>query len=385
MRNNVAPLVLCAAAALASILISPRAWSATPSFQGLGHLPGGDLSIAYALSDNGSVVIGASDSETGGNYIRWTSDGGMQVLPGLPRVGISDVSGDGSTIVGNSVGPDSAKAFRWTSGGGFELIGDFPGAPFRSEAWGISADGSTIVGYKVSKSFEAFRWTETGGMQGLGYLSGGQLYSAANDVSRDGAIIVGTSGEAFRWTNEDGMQGLGYLSQSHSISDAVGISADGSTIVGHSGIVNDSTEAYEAFLWTRAGGMQGLGFLPGGDSASSNALHVSGDGSIVLGLSSSNAPLGREPFIWDSANGMRSLQQVLVNDYGLDLTGWTLSVPRGISADGRTIVGDGINPLGQGEAWIATIPEPSSLALVGLGGIFLFLTIVRARAAARPN
>jgi hypothetical protein len=61
---------------------------------------------------------------------------------------------------------------------------------------------------------------------------------------------------------------------------------------------------------------------------------------------------------------------MLVNDLRYDLTGWTLTHTWDISADGRWVVGDGINPNGQTEAWlanIAPIPEPSSVALAGLG------------------
>ena len=72
----------------------------------------------------------------------------------------------------------------------------------------------------------------------------------------------------------------------------------------------------------------------------------------------------------------RDLQQVLVSNYGLDLTGWTLTSAYAISADGRTIVGSGSHyygPEALTEAWIATIPEPSSMALLGLSAIYLFV------------
>ncbi|MDH4240689.1 MAG: PEP-CTERM sorting domain-containing protein [Phycisphaerae bacterium] len=54
-------------------------------------------------------------------------------------------------------------------------------------------------------------------------------------------------------------------------------------------------------------------------------------------------------------------------DGGVDLTGRTLTEARGISEDGLTIVGHGNNPSGNTEVWMATIPEPSTLLLLGLG------------------
>ena len=75
-------------------------------------------------------------------------------------------------------------------------------------------------------------------------------------------------------------------------------------------------------------------------------------------------------FVWDSTHGMRELDQVLI-DLGADLTGWKLFDARDISDDGLTIVGYGTNPSGFNEAWIATIPEPSTglLLMAGLLGL----------------
>ena len=64
---------------------------------------------------------------------------------------------------------------------------------------------------------------------------------------------------------------------------------------------------------------------------------------------------------------MRYLQDVLTGDFGLDLTGWTLTQALGVSADGLTIVGRGTNPSGNTEAWLAVVPEPSTFTLAGLG------------------
>lgn len=115
-----------------------------------------------------------------------------------------------------------------------------------------------------------------------------------------------------------------------------------------------------------------LGDLAGG-SFDSFASGLSADGSTVVGRGST--ALGEEAFIWDAANGMRNLKDVLTAQ-GLNLTGWTLSGAREVSADGLTIVGYGNNPDGKTEAWIATIPEPSSFVLVSILG---FLSLIPRR------
>jgi hypothetical protein len=46
---------------------------------------------------------------------------------------------------------------------------------------------------------------------------------------------------------------------------------------------------------------------------------------------------------------------MVLTGLGLDLTGWTLKIAHGISDDGRVIVGEGNNPNGDTEAWIAVI------------------------------
>jgi probable HAF family extracellular repeat protein len=106
--------------------------------------------------------------------------------------------------------------------------------------------------------------------------------------------------------------------------------------------------------------MVGLGNLPGGFFAS-EALGVSADGSVVHGRSSSSS--SSEAFRWTATGGMVSLKSFLIARGVGNLTGWTLREATGVSADGRTIAGTGINPSSQTEAWIATVPEPSTYVL----------------------
>jgi len=91
----------------------------------------------------------------------------------------------------------------------------------------------------------------------------------------------------------------------------------------------------------------------------------------VVGFASMTSSHEIEAFVWYPANGMRNLKDVLEKSCGLNLTGWKLERATGISADGLTIVGGGINPDGHPEGWVATIPEPATLILLGLGTALL--------------
>lgn len=118
-----------------TLLLSAQSLPAqTPSFTGLGHLPGGVYySSAHAISGDGRVVVGTSN---------------------------------------HAEGPLSYEAFRWTWERGVERLGDLPGRTMDSSALAVSVDGSVIAGSGYSAvGEEAFR-LDAGGMQGLGTLPG---------------------------------------------------------------------------------------------------------------------------------------------------------------------------------------------------------------------
>jgi len=353
--------------------VKPAIADTIPYFYGVGDLAGSSFySQTYAVSGDGTVVVGlsASDAYPFGEPFRWTLTTGMQALGTLApppfESGAYGVSGDGGTIAGYVYLPTVGESFRWTEAEGMQTLGYLPGGDRGGHAYAISADAGAIVGAAYNGSCtEAYRWSAGTGMVGLGVLAGN--WSQANGVSGDGSVVAGTSNsdnstyEAFRWTAGEGMVGLGDLSGGGFESHASAVSADGSVIVGRSA----SGVNTQAFRWTQAAGMVNLGAPPGTSRSSASA--VSADGSVIVGRAGTNPT--SFAFIWDEVDGMRDLKQVLESDLGLDLTGWDLTSARGISTDGLTIVGQGRNPSGNTEGWIAHIPEPATLSLLLFGGI----------------
>ena len=342
------------------------------TFRGLGDLPGGDFaSWADAISPDGRVVVGTGTSSSGKRAFRWTEAAGMEslgVFPGAIASSGYAVSADGLVVVGTS-GPSSmGSAFRWTQAGGLVALGDLPGGEIGSIPHAVSANGEIIVGESSSllsgTGSEAFRWTLAEGMIGLGDLPGGKYRSSAYAVSADGSVVVGYSSsanassgvaEAFRWTQATGMVALGDFPGSYFNSIAYGVSADGSVVVGrgYPAAVDEGT--HKAFRWTAESGMVPLGFAPGDQD--SVAYAVTADGNMIVG--DDPYPLPGYALLWDPQHGMRHLDEVLVEDYGLDLAGWRLTSARAISADGNTIAGSGRNPTGHSEAWVVTGLRPT--------------------------
>ena len=365
--KRIASYYVAISALLTSVGVSHGA-----EFVGLGFLSGeDDESDATAVSADGSVVVGSASSHVGTNReaFRWSRDTGMVGLGGLNHPGqnqrsvATGVSGDGAVVVGDStIGRTKGfdvLGFRWNAEGGLAAMPDLPMGEANHNGLSVSGDGRVVVGCADRRQSDgtafrnAFRWTEADGIVSLGSST-----LCANGASEDGSVIVGTLAfddrrdEAFRWTEQSGVVGLGELPGGDVDSSAADVSADGLVIVGRS----DSDSGFEAFRWTEQDGMVGLGGLDDPNDTRSAAIAVSGDGSIIVGNER-----GR-PFVWSHTDGMRDLHDVLVNELDLrdKLSGWTLTLVRDISDDGTTIVGSGLNPAGQREAWMAVIAELSA-------------------------
>ncbi len=219
----------------------------------------------------------------------------------------------------------------------FRLLGTLPGGS-DSYAYGVSANGSVVVGY-ANNGWEnqAFMWTANGGLSTFGQLNSSQG-SAAFGVAGDGSVIVGSrEDEAFRWTDADGVTDIG--PSFYSSTSARGVSSDGSVIVGN-GYSDQSP-----WRWTIDGGVS----LIGGMSISANA--VSADGSVIVG-ERRVTNMANEPYAWDIINGVRGLGKLASPSPG------TGGAARAVSADGTVVVG-----LSEGQAFRWTSTE----GIVGLG------------------
>ncbi len=70
------------------------------------------------------------------------------------------------------------------------------------------------------------------------------------------------------------------------------------------------------------------------------------------------------PFVLETDGHSQSLIKILDSLNVNAHHGWKELNPLAVSADGRTIVGTGMNPLGDPEAWVAVIPSPGTAVVM---------------------
>jgi uncharacterized membrane protein len=312
---------------------------------------------ATDISADGAVIVGlACDSH---KTWRWTRDSG-RVLLGQPSGkaneidwGTPDVSDDGRTISATIIqGESSSETLAlWNEDSGWVTPrnpANFPDAGATEQAslaWGLSGDGSTLVG-QVRTADSSMRAAAWNGARGVYHLGEPGVNSRANAVNADGSVIVGWSEnpETGIWqpTVWQDRRPL-VLAATKGFCEATAVTPGGTIIVGQA--YDEAADQRVAALWLASdfGWIQEtLGVLPGtlAGYGQAKALALTEDGHTIVGFNSFD-PKRSTGFVWTLADGMVDVHDYL-GDHGVVLPeGFHINAVTGISPDGRFITGHG--------------------------------------------
>jgi uncharacterized membrane protein len=338
---------------------------AQPLFHGLGDLPGGEFaSRAAAISGDGLTVVGQSWSDNGPEAFAWRADHGMAGLGDLDDGAFDSralgVSADGSIIVGAGSGLNGAAAFLWTHDGGLQA----PGGDSLSGATAISADGSAAAGWsRLEEIHTPFLWSEGGPVPvdpEFDWRPGASVVA----MSADGSVIAGwlaRGGDRVAWLSRDGIVSVLPSLPEAKPAIVTCMASDGTSLGGYCWVQGSCVPT----IW-RDGEPSPLASLEELEPAM--VLALSQDGTIgvgrsgILTMDANGQPASHErAVIWTADGGVRSIADVLAEG-GL-INGWMLTEATGTSADGTVVCGNGINPDGLEEAWVAdltggALPKP---------------------------
>ena len=324
---------------------------------------------AIRVSADGQVVTttayapGYSGGAVPRFVTRWTEAGVLQqITPQLGSLyGPVGISSDGSTIWGEN--------WRWTASGGHQYLSSI--LPGYFHVFGCSADGNTITGVRGSfpgyyEGTDFFRWTVGQGSPEIlpRSVENPMGYYYFSSISDDGSTVGGAAVGPDYTSSAVVVNSKGVINltptqnQSNLVKD---LSNDGSVAVG---MALSPSFSVNGFRWTAAGGMELVG------PSNSDCRACNADGTIVGGLRFNPGAGDLIAWIRIGDAPWTDLQDYLVAEQGLgaELEGWQLESVQDISADGRTIVGSGINPEGCEQGFLVRIDLPSTNDIADMNG-----------------
>lgn len=285
---------------------------------------------ATGIDGTGQYVIAYCNTPQGSRGCLW--DGASWTILGDKGWSPRGVSLGGGVVVGDK--------YYWSDPTGLVTIGD------ALSIGAVSDDGNWVAGMHASGGTMAFRWSMASDMEDLGDLAGGGVQSEAYGISADGSTACGysvaTAGSfAFIWTKVGGMISMGDLLGGSNQSYCLAINPLGDVAIGWS----SSGKGNEAFRWSKAGGMTALGVPGGAGWKNSRAGALSADGNVIVGYTDTG--FGDESAVVWTPSGKMQLLDAYLTGLGVDLTGWQMKRAVGVSHDGKSIVGWGFTGAGQ--------------------------------------
>lgn len=350
-----------------------------PDFHGIGDLEGGDhSSAALAVSADGRKVVGQGVDDSGTRAVVWTAEAGLAALAESPSAAQA-ISDDGNVIAGfaqtvpwtESGNTRAARmAARWVGMGPIEFV-TLPYRFFqRCDTASITGDGETVWGrgnqYPPQTTDIGFVW------HGSSFEVSG-VY-VRNASSFDGSTAVGVQdrsprsggytyamldGEPLPFPDFDSDCGSSGCAQPCAApgdceASANGVSEDGRVIVGWARFVSGAGPR-RAVRWQIDGESGGsTGFL---SVIASEALALSDDGHIAAGYEQPEEESVATLWI----DGQAQRVDALLVAAGVLPDGWRLTRVNSLSPDGHFLVGEGFNPSGEAEGWVAHLPSLSAV------------------------
>lgn len=269
----------------------------------------------------------------------------------------TNANADGTIIAGAVYGDidgngPARRAVKWADGGGAELM-PVPSSTTSSEVWWTGDEGDIALGAigtrgtssdpdkpKLKPSVEVVQKGIIWDLRDDSYrvIEPGDVGAVSLVLS----ALSSDSSHALTWTAHD----------------------DETTKGGVYELANDT------YMLLDGGDINGDGQVDFADRHDSATFAMSADGSVIGG--SYTLPGGDETAaFWTASDGyqMHDLAQYLQAEGVTDVDGWSLTSVTAVSADGMQFSGWGYNPAGQADVWVALIPAPGSVALLGLSGL----------------
>lgn len=340
----------------------------------------GQSRLATSISNSG-VVVG--DNLARGEYFLWTPGAGMINIGGQVAGdgvgGQATISHDGSLVAGtvfntlsgtHEMGRYNVGTGLWTPLGGIGAVSDAE----TSSGWGISGDGSSIVGlgWVTPGSAHAVQWRSGTGMVDMGTTSAGRS-SRANNTNYNGSVVVGwqdndNGRQGAVWVN--GTQQLIFNNDGFAASEAMSVSNSGEWVSGiqFGGFFEPSE------LWrynTVSNVYEGLGNLTDGGAAGTTAgSAMNADGTMIAGGTWGFGPaFWGTAIIWQEGIGVQRFSEFLDN-HGVEYeAGYSFAFVTDMSSDGTWFTGWGLNANFELTSFVVYVPSPASAGLLALTGL----------------